>query len=365
MREIVRANAWVGFRETVEELGGDADEILAAAHVDAPALADPDRYMPLRAFIDCQHIAAERLRRPDFGLQLGKRQDMSMLGVLAIAIGNAATTRESIEIAARFLHVHNPALTMSVGPVARTSRDFLDLHLELRRPDKSEQNAERMLLSIHNTLRHLIGEAYQPYAIWFPHAQISALPVYRRYFGIAPVFERPRMGISMERALLDRARAGAAPQLRQLAETYLKQVSPPMAKSFTIRVTNMVRALLRGGEASPEHTASALGIHARTLQRRLKSEGTSFEKIKDDVRRALAESLLVQPSVSLSHIASLLDYADSSAFSRSCRRWFGEAPSTVRRRLRAGKPAETVAPGSRGSRIRAFEARQMVKSRRA
>ena len=41
MREIVRASAWGGFRELVEELGGNADEILAAAHVDVTALADP------------------------------------------------------------------------------------------------------------------------------------------------------------------------------------------------------------------------------------------------------------------------------------------------------------------------------------
>jgi hypothetical protein len=79
MREIVRASAWGGFRELVVDLGGDADELLAAAHVDVAALADPERYMPLKTFIDSLAIAAERLERPDFGLMFGTRQNLTML----------------------------------------------------------------------------------------------------------------------------------------------------------------------------------------------------------------------------------------------------------------------------------------------
>jgi AraC-like DNA-binding protein len=365
MREIVRANAWGGFKELVAELGGDADEILAAAHVDAAALADPDRYLPLRSLIDTQEIAAERLGRRDFGLLMGARQSVSMLGALSIAIVNSATAREGLEICGRYMHVHNPALTLSLGPVARTSRDFLDLHLQLRRPVKHEQNSERILAALHKALRQLIGDAYRPHAVWFPHARISPLPVYRQVFGITPVFSRPRMGISMERAMLDKRRPGGSAQLRQIAETYLRQVSPPRSKSFTIRVANIARGLLRGGESTAEQTSAALGIHPRTLQRRLQAEGASFERIKDDVRRELAESLLSQPNVSLSQIASMLDYADSSAFSRSCRRWFDEAPSAVRRRLVAGKPVAGKLAGPRLSRVNSLAANLRAQSKLA
>jgi AraC-like DNA-binding protein len=122
----------------------------------------------------------------------------------------------------------------------------------------------------------------------------------------------------------------------------------------------VARSLLRGKESTPENAALALGIHTRTLQRRLQAEGTSFEKIKEDVRRATAESLLAQSSVSLSQIALMLDYADSSAFSRSCRRWFGAAPTTVRRRLVADKSAAPVL--HRGSRVKSFDTRRLARS---
>lgn len=361
MREIVRASAWGGFRELVEELGGDADAILAAAHVDVAALADPERYMPLRALIDSQEIAAERLGRRDFGLVFGQRQNLSVLGALSIAIVNSGTARHGIEICARYLHVHNPALTMALAPVPRSTRDFLGFTLDIRRPARREQNYERILASVHKVLGQLGGPAYHARDVWFTHAALSPLSVYKRVFGVVPQFEKGTMGIAIDRSVLDNWRPGGSSELRHIAETYLRSLSPPRSKSFTIRVASMARNLLRSGECTPEQAAKALGIHARTLQRRLKEEETSFEKIKDDVRREWAESLLAQPSVSLSQIALMLDYADSSAFSRSCRRWFGESPRAHRADIVAGKTT-MLAVAPRMSRVKAFDTKVLARS---
>lgn len=349
MREIVRASTWSGFRELVIELGGDADAILAAAHVDPAALLDGERYLPLRAFVDSLAIAAERLNRPDFGLLFGQSQNMSALGAISIAIINSPTARAGIEIAARYIHVHNPALTMALTPMPGTSRDFLSASVDLKNQKQREQNDERIVSSFHKSLGLLGGASYKPLEIWFMHQPIAPMAVYRNVFGITPKFGRPAMGIAIERTVLDTWRPGGSSHMREIAETYLQAQSPSHEKEFTKQVTTMARSLLTGKECTPEQAAKALGMHARTLQRRLKEEGTSFEKIKDDVRREWAESLLVQPSVSLSQIAQMLDYADSSAFSRSCRRWFGEAPRTYRRRLTQARTPKT--PGPKASRV--------------
>lgn len=168
------------------------------------------------------------------------------------------------------------------------------------------------------------------------------------------------MGIAIESAVLDAWRPGGSGQMRQIAETYLQSISPARDKSYTTRVASMAQSLMRGGEFTPEQAGNALGVHARTLQRRLREEGASFEKIKDDVRREWAESLLAQPSVSLSQIAFMLGYADSSAFSRSCRRWFGEAPRTFRASLTARTPRPA---GPKGSRVNSLSANLRAHSR--
>lgn len=343
MREIIRASAWGGFRELVMQLGGDPDEILAAAHVDGKMLGEADRYMPLRNYIDCQEIAAQRLERSDFGLLFGQMQTITMLGPLAIGVVNSSTARDGIELCARYLHVHNPAATMSLSPMPRSECDFLGFSVDVRRPARREQNAERAISSFHKSLSQIGGDDYRPREVWFMHEPLSALKVYRDVFGVVPKFGKPLMGIAIERNVLDAWRPGHSPQLRGLAENFLRSLSPARSDSFTLRVRNMMRGLLRGGECTPERTASSLGLHERTLQRRLKAEGSSFEKIKDDVRRELGETLLAQSNVSLSQIALMLDYADASAFSRSCRRWFGETPREVRRKLLQGAIVKAAA----------------------
>jgi AraC-like DNA-binding protein len=83
-------------------------------------------------------------------------------------------------------------------------------------------------------------------------------------------------------------------------------------------------------------------MHPRTLQRRLKEEGTTFEAIKDDARRDLAQRNLSQPDVPLTQVTALLYYSEQAALGRSCRRWFNSTPRGVRTRLSSGSVVPAV-----------------------
>ncbi len=70
--------------------------------------------------------------------------------------------------------------------------------------------------------------------------------------------------------------------------------------------------------------ASALGLSARTLRRRLAAEQCSFQSVLDDTLRRTALLLLEDNSVE--DTAAELGYSDGSAFRRAHRRWFGNSP---------------------------------------
>jgi len=333
MREIVRAEAWKGLRELIGSLGGDADAAFAAAHVDIDALAFPDRYLPLRTLIDTVEIAAQRTGRPDFGLLNGSQANNSVMGALSIAALNSPTGREGLAVVARYMHIHNPALKTTITAIPRTTRDFVGIAIDIRSARPAYQYLERNIASLHRGLGKLCGKDYRPIEVWIPHLPIAAPAAYRKIFGVTPRFGKPSAGILIEKKTLDTFQPGRSTRLRELAETYLRTQTKKQDDSFAVEVTNMTRGLLSTGDCSPEQVARALGIHERTLQRRLKAEGATFEKIKDGLRREIAESLLAQPDVPLSHIAYILAYTEPSALSRSCRRWFGAAPGAVRRRL--------------------------------
>ena len=79
--------------------------------------------------------------------------------------------------------------------------------------------------------------------------------------------------------------------------------------------------------------ADALSMHPRTLQRRLREEGTTFEDIKDEARKDLAQRYLAYPDVPLAQVTAVFDYSEQSALTRSCQRWFHTTPSALRANL--------------------------------
>lgn len=100
-------------------------------------------------------------------------------------------------------------------------------------------------------------------------------------------------------------------------------------------VTGALRSCLAGyvgHEALPiELGAEMTGMSARTLQRSLTAEQTSFSAIVERVRFDAACADLVDENIPLAEIALKLGYSEQSAFSRAFRRWTGTTPGQFRR----------------------------------
>jgi AraC-like DNA-binding protein len=93
----------------------------------------------------------------------------------------------------------------------------------------------------------------------------------------------------------------------------------------------IIRCLERG-QANPRSVAEEIGVSAGSLDRRLKAQGTPFQRLLDDTRRCLAHRYLFESSLKLTDIAARVGYSELSAFSRAARRWFGASPRSFRRR---------------------------------
>ncbi|MDR3065505.1 MULTISPECIES: AraC family transcriptional regulator [Comamonas] len=81
-----------------------------------------------------------------------------------------------------------------------------------------------------------------------------------------------------------------------------------------------------------EATAAALHMSAPTLQRKLSAAGTSFQAIKDGMRRDIAISRLGSSTVSFATLAADLGFADAAAFQRAFKGWTGSPPGLYRAR---------------------------------
>lgn len=80
-----------------------------------------------------------------------------------------------------------------------------------------------------------------------------------------------------------------------------------------------------------ERTAHAVNMSPATLQRHLASEGTSFQALKDQLRREIAIYRLHTSTVPLAKLAAELGFADSSSFQHAFKGWTGSPPGRYRR----------------------------------
>jgi AraC-like DNA-binding protein len=64
----------------------------------------------------------------------------------------------------------------------------------------------------------------------------------------------------------------------------------------------------------------------RTLHSQLATEGTTYKRLVDDLRRRVALQQLEKRRLGVDEIAFLLGFSDSAAFYRAFKRWTGRTP---------------------------------------
>ncbi|AIG02344.1 AraC family transcriptional regulator [Pseudomonas fluorescens] len=79
-----------------------------------------------------------------------------------------------------------------------------------------------------------------------------------------------------------------------------------------------------------EAVAQHLHISPQTLRRHLREEGTSFQALKDELRRDIAIFHLGRADLSLQEIAEQLGFSEPSAFHRAFKKWTGVTPGAYR-----------------------------------
>ena len=104
------------------------------------------------------------------------------------------------------------------------------------------------------------------------------------------------------------------------------------AASITERVKSVLLESLPSGRSAVADTANHLAMSPRTLQRRLTTEGTSYQAVLDGVREELAMHYLTNSSLPSAQISFLLGFKDPNSFFRAFHAWSGSTPDTVRSR---------------------------------
>jgi AraC-like DNA-binding protein len=330
---VIRAAGALALFAFLREHRFDTDALAAEIGLPPEALAHSENFIPVVALGRLFARAAEQTGLSDIGLRVGSRMSFDQLGLVGYLLANAETVEAGLEALIRFLHLNNNAAM----PYLLREERLAVLGYEPFGPGYpgGDHLTFGSLAIVTNALRGLCGPEFRLRAVTFAYAAPPDRSAFRRFFGAPVTFDDERSAITFDAAWLARRIPGADATLRRLIERQIRLTRPPRGQpAATDQVQRVVRTLLLAGSVSEEQVARAFGMNRRTLARRLKDAGTTFQEQLDDARSDAARSLLANSGATVASIATRLGYVRTASFSRAFRRWEGTTPGRWRRGTR-------------------------------
>ena len=329
---LIRTTSLSGFYELVTSLNGNPETLLRRFNLVPEKIKNLEGAISLRTKICLMETVAQELDCTDFGLQLAETQDLKILGAVASVALSQNTVKAAIETVSQYLHYYAPGITAVLD--SEGSDQFARLSLDLgHREIRQRQAMELTLCAAYNALKVIGGGSF---ALAKVQMRAQAPLKHRRYesvFGAPVEFGRESDALLFRLDQLHMPIMTDDPFLNRLAKEYRDNTLLDEPLSISYQVEKLIQRLLPTQVCNLDSIANHLGLHKRTLQRRLSDKSLVFEDILDRIRREQAEIYLAQPQTPMTRIATFLGYREQSSLNRACRRWFGCTPMERRRQL--------------------------------
>lgn len=315
--------------KALDAAGVDSAALLRNAGIDPRTLADPNARCPQAQLLRLWQLAVQATRDEAFGLRVSQHIGATTFHALGYAVIASATLREVFERCVRYQHVVSNAVTLHLEAIG----DEYHLRCELLNPATAPtpESMDAFAAIWLRTCRSRVGAAYAPRRIYLRRRAPADARPFEALFRAPITYGAAEDRLVFDRATFDRPLDDANAELAQHNEQVLQRALAQIDQAdIGKRVRTALREQLRHGEPSAAKLATTLHMSLRTLQRRLADIGSSYETVLNDCRRELAHEYLADPRHSISAVAFLLGFSDTSSFTRAFRRWYGCAPSEYR-----------------------------------
>jgi AraC-like DNA-binding protein len=275
---------------------------------------------------------AEAIRssgNPRLALDIAASLPAGAFGLVEYVCRATSTLGDALSLGLRYLNILNDAV--KVGFIA--DGDSVCVRVLAESEPTAPANHELCFAFLASRAREITSPDVMPLFVEFTH-RVSDPSPYEQWFGVPVRFGAAHTQMVYARKILDHKLVTADPSLLAILQRVAEDVSsrsvarPPL----TAQVRHELTTGLRSDEASIERIAQKLGLTPRSLQRRLKEEGTSFLSLREELRRELSQRYLDQ-GLAIAEISFMLGFSEPSAFFRAFKRWTGRTPDESRLRV--------------------------------
>lgn len=312
-------------------MGAPGYEIALHVGISAAELADRDSRLPLDKVFDMFDEIERRTGDHAFGLHAAEVGSAAPNNVLALAVHHSPTLGEAFRRWARYNRLINDAAKIEIV----TNGELAHLRYRVDHVDGPHRLGAQAALAYMCLMgRQSLGRRFRAQHAGFRHPAPDAatLGEYARVFEAPVTFGGPVDELVVPRAVLAEPLPKADPALCAHLDRHL-DVLLERTKPADLRaqVWRIIGEHLTGGLPDIEWLAERLHMSPRSLQRRLRDAGTSFQELLDTLRRDLALRYLEQ-GLALAEVAFLVGFTEPSNFHRAFKRWTGTTPAEARGR---------------------------------
>lgn len=322
---LIAAGTLRAFGDALGRLGYDVDALLAAAGLRRAELDDPDAMLPCTAMAQLIAGAAAERRHPNLPAHLASATPIGSYALLDYLVLTSDTVADALEQLVRYFHVTRSSIRFALVHDGDVTRLVIDAGAD------TFAALYDSALVVHH-LRTETGQRVRFSCVSLMHEPDDRRDL-ERLLGCPVVAPSTWSGVELGRDMLSLPLLRRDANLRRVLERHAEaaQPHPESDSSAVAQVSAAIASRLKLGVPTLAVVARQLAMAPRTLQRRLADEGTTFERLTDDVRRRTAERLLRDASLAVGEIGYLLGFSEPSAFQRAFRRWHRLSPLAFRR----------------------------------
>lgn len=316
--------------QALQSYGLNVDEVLELAGIDRSLYENTKKRIPGDLMDRLTCLAYEKSEDPMFGLRCVDCFNPVNYHALGVALLCSSSLRDFCLRFERFISLITTLDTVEFTETDEWARFSISPLTNLSETARN-YDADGFTGVVLKFVRLIYKPDYHPRKVeltWTPPEQYWEK--YRNYFGCEVEFSAPLAAIYFEKADLDVELPASNIELARQNDQVVVDFLAKGKLDLPSQVYSKLIELLPSGDCSRERVASSLHMSASAFHEKLKKAGTNYQQLLDDTRRELAEKYIDQAEISLSEVAYLLGFTDSSNFSRAFKRWLGVSPREYR-----------------------------------
>ena len=316
----------------MEDLGYSAAQCLEGTGVDEQALreAEPTTAFSLEQEFHFHRNLLELTADPLLGLKIGRAYTLRSYGLFGYAFLSAPTLRQALIMARNYGPLSFTLFKLDFEVAGRNG--VMSFSRQAGIPDDLIRfYVDRDLVAVLFGGQAELAEPISALQVALMHDDGGNRAEYQDTFNCPLVFNAPRSELHLDASQLDAPMPQRDSEASGLLQQQCKLLLARMSKSsgFIEEVRQLIVSR-PGYFPDIDHVAEKLGMTSRSLRRKLSAEGSSYQKILDEVRYQLAREYLGTSNMSLEEISVLLDYSTPGNFSHAFKRWHGSSPRSFR-----------------------------------